>query len=226
MASSTHLHKPTLTVVALLALSLLGVRSSDASTISWLYTGSVVSSFNNALVPVGSPATIVLSVDPANNFAAGGPGVQPNAGGYLFDAGIDFTGRHYNLHGAFEINEDLVFDQALPGDILLRYLTQTGPSLDPSRPLPIYSPYPLTCGYPCAFSYPGGADPTSPAFPGPLTYAAFPLYFYDVDGRPEAISVLGTDPAVVPEPASGLLLLTGAIVLVQQRRRASANRRR
>lgn len=224
MGTSIQLRKRAAIFAVGLGLSLLGVRSSDASTISWQYTGSVVASFNTTLVPTGSPATIVLTLDPANNFALGAPGVLPSAGGYYFDATIDFTGREYLLHGAFEVNEDLVFDHPLPGEILERYLSLTGPSLDPSVPPPVFAPYPGSiCGLPCGYDYPASANVTSPALPVPLPVASFSLFFMNLDGQPAAISVSGTNPEVVPEPASGLLLLTGAIMLVRwSRRRASA----
>lgn len=222
MATSARLSKRAVTVLAGLALSVLAVRSADASTISWFYTGSVVASFDNALVPVGTSAGILLSLDPADNFAAGAPGVTPNAGGYFFDAAIDFAGRHYDLHGAFEVNEDLVFDHPLPGDILERYLSLTGPKLDPNAPFFVTAPYPVSlCGTPCGYIYPATADPNSPALPVPLQIAAFDLFFLGANGQPVAITVEGGDPQVVPEPASGLLLLTGAIVLISRQREAA-----
>jgi hypothetical protein len=178
-----------------------------------------VASFNTTLVPVGSPASIVLTVDPANNFAAGAPGVLPNAGGYWFDAGIDFIGLHYNLHGAFEVNEDLVYDYPLPGSMLARYLSLTGPALDPSAPpwQLLYTPYP-PCGPPCAYFYPASVDFSSPALPS-LPIAYFSLYFYDTTGR-SPITVQGTNPQAVPELGSGVLVLTGAILLMRLRRRS------
>src|ERR1700733_5012982 len=114
-------------VFLLLAVTVLGVRSSEATPVTWLYTGTVVSSFDPTLVSVGSPVTTLLTVDPAANFIAGNPAYLPSAGGYYFTAVIDFAGLQYVLSGAFEVNQDLVFGEYLPGQILFRYLSLGGP---------------------------------------------------------------------------------------------------
>ena len=221
MPSTPRPTQITLALVAALAFTAVGVRSSEGSTITWLYEGSVVSSFDHSLVPVGSPATIQLAVDPSNNFIHGVPGYSPDAGDYLFTATIDFAARQYVLSGAFEINEDLEFAVPQPGAILLRYLNLTGPSLDPTALSPRYAPYPLVCyfgfAYPCSLQYSTGANPASSALPSPLPVADFSLYFWDQNAAPAAITVAGTDPSVVPEPSSIVLLTMGLIGLARRR---------
>ena len=70
-------------IVAGLTLCTLAAPAlSEASPITWLYTGSVTSTYTNTLVPLGSPATILLAVDPQHNVNAGAPGAPSNAGAY------------------------------------------------------------------------------------------------------------------------------------------------
>ncbi len=84
--------------VAVLIVSCVAVRTADASPITYLYTGTAIADPDfQDLIPPGTPATILLTVDPAVNILAGFPGYPPNAGLYSFSAVLDFTGLGYTL---------------------------------------------------------------------------------------------------------------------------------
>ena len=85
-----------------LIVSCVAVRTADAAPITYLYTATASAASADpdlqALIPPGSPATILLTVDPAVNLIAGNPNFPPSfadAGLYRFDAVLDFTGRGY-----------------------------------------------------------------------------------------------------------------------------------
>jgi hypothetical protein len=219
-----RLNRPApVSVLAIWACLTFGVAlPSSASPITWLYTGTV-SSFNNTLVPTGSAATILLTVDPAANLAAGSPFYEANEGAYYFTAVITFTGRQYILQGAYEVNVDFLLGIPLPGMVPVRYLSLTGPSLDPSVP-PItgYDYHPLLPCTPCFWNS-LTTDPTSPAFPGPFASVNFSLYFTDPDStgifqRLSIISVAGSNQGQVPEPSTWLLLSSGLAAVIVRRR--------
>jgi hypothetical protein len=210
-------------LLAMSACLTLGiVAESSAAAITWMYSGSINSSFNETLVPVGSAATIFLTVDPDANFMAGAPWAQPNMGGYYFSANISFTGREYVLRGAYEVNWDLSVNYPLPGLMPVREFSLSGPSLDPNAPGFSYRPQLPSCygGGPCYWEA-GRADPTSSAFPGP--FAFFRLYFNDPNSTAfpglGLITVGGRDPQVVPEPSTLLLLSSSVLALLAARLR-------
>ncbi len=208
-------------LLAILLLTVVGVRASEASPIAWLFTGSVVSSFNDTLVPVGSPATMLLTVDPDANLELQNTAPHPpSAGAYYFSLVFDFTGREYTDGGAFEINWDLTFGQPIPGAIRLVDFGVHGPSLVPGSPS--YSPY-SPCLGPFCGSQIGSTDPTSPAFPGPFL-TGFTLHFQNPAGGNDAVVLAVGNPQVVPEPTTLLLLGTGLAAVVG-RRVGSARRR-
>jgi hypothetical protein len=192
------------------ALVLLPSAGASASPITWLYTGTVSSSFNTTLVPLGSPVTTLLTADPSNNLAADpGSGAPAWAGSYYFNAAMDFTGRQYNLFGALEFNWDLTFSHPLPGYVRLVPLSFGGPSLVPGSPFNNYQPA-NPCGTFCGRLV-GITDPTSPAFN--LPFFSFPLYFVDPGGSNGEVIITGATPQAVPDPPPILLLSSGFLIL-------------
>ncbi len=60
--------------VGVLIVSCVAVRTADASPIMYLYTGTASADPDiQAFIPPGSPATILLTVDPAVNLVVGDP---------------------------------------------------------------------------------------------------------------------------------------------------------
>ena len=70
MLPLTHL------AVGVLIVSCVAVGTADAAPIMYLYTGTASADPDiQAFIPPGSPATILLTVDPAVNLVAGVPGL-------------------------------------------------------------------------------------------------------------------------------------------------------
>ena len=90
-----------LLAVGVLIVWCVAVRAADASPILYLYTGTASAEADlQAFIPPGSPATILLTVDPADNLVGefGPPNFYPaNVGSYRFNAVLDFTGRELHL---------------------------------------------------------------------------------------------------------------------------------
>jgi PEP-CTERM motif-containing protein len=216
--------------VLLVALALTAPTTATATPISTLFTGSVTQTFNGGIVPLGTPATILLTADPAANVIIPGPGIPPGAGAYLFNAVISFSGDQYILNGAIEVNYDPTFDVPLPGVIRLLELNVSGPPLLSGFPMFSWTPL-LTCQAPFCGTPIGTTDPLSPAFPDFQTLG-FNLTFRGDCGSPGCpgggvIRVVGSNPQAVPEPASLLLMGTGMFVLQRwlKRRRSRATGR-
>jgi len=132
------------------------------------------------LVPLGSPATIVLTVDPDANILAGVAGYPSDAGAYLYSAVIDFTGRQYTINGSLETNYDPIFSEDLDGQILDVIFSESGPPLLPGAgPGLDDEPGIISCfnfAHFCQFLFVDGAIFGSPALPVPFPIVAFPLY--------------------------------------------------
>ncbi len=206
-------------MLAIVALSFVAIdaRRSEASPVTWLYAGSVASSFDQSLVPNGTPATVALTVDPAINLALGVFDRPADGGSYYVTADIQFLGLDYTYFAAFEINWDLAHDVQLPGFIRVVPLSISGPPLDPAMPAPYYRVGPACCGQNYAYLYSDPADPLSPAFPS-LPTADFTLHFLNLNGGDGTIRVTGINTQAVPEPATGMLVLTGALALIVRRK--------
>jgi hypothetical protein len=207
---------------AVLLVVAVDARRSDASPITWQYTGSVTSSFNPQLVPQGTPAMVLVTVDPVINLAIGAFDRPANGGSYEVTADIRFLGLEYVYFAAFEVNWDVVHDFPQPGFIRVVPLSVSGPPLDPTVPSPFYRVGPGCCGQNFAYLYGASADASSPAFPGPLPVADFALHFLNFGPTDGIIRVTAVDLEAVPEPASGALLLTGVLGLALRRRRRRA----
>jgi hypothetical protein len=186
---------------------------SSAAPMTWLYAGSIASSPDQSVVPVGTPVSFTLTVDPEANFLVNAPGYPPWAGGYFATLQVDFSGLHYDGFGAFEVNEDVANNQPAPGLVLFRHLGWSGPNLFGRT---------ARCQIPlCVDFLSQRADPTSPALPLlPLDPFRFAIPF---EGSPFEsrlfLSVSGHDPQLVPETRPVVLVATGLLVLTFVRRR-------
>jgi hypothetical protein len=205
---------------ALIFLTVGAVLSSPAraaaSPITLLYTGSVVSSFDQGTVPTGSPATIIFTVDPAANLLPGWyfPNTPPSfAGVYAFTAIVSFLGRTYTANGNLGVNWDDA--NAIPnfGQIWTRntgIAGPTGPSLcdfQNGQGCPYYQPV-------------GSTSPLSPALPfltGVRVQINHPFVF-DPSGSHGLFAVAGFNPQPVPEPSTWVLLSAGFAIAAARRR--------
>jgi hypothetical protein len=188
----------------------------SATPMTWAYTGSIVSSPDESVVAVGTPATFSVTVDPDDNFVAGAPFYPPWAGGYWVDIQLDFSGLHYRVRGAFEVNMDLAFLVPLPGQMLHRQVSWQGPDLFDRR----VGCFPQPCAF---FFFAPGVDPSSPALP-PLPFDPFvftlPFATNLPFQRPVFVSIGGHDPQLVPELTSVVLVGAGIFALILVRRQA------
>jgi hypothetical protein len=219
--------------VGVLIVSCVAVGTADAAPILYLYTGTASADPDiQAFIPPGSPATILLTVDPGRNNVAGNPLFPPNVGQYSFTAVLDFTGREYTLGGVFEINEDLLGRLPQPGQVDLVELSMQGPPLIAAIPPipPGFSQPAPGCGFTsgagvCRYDF-GMSDPTSPALPF-FPVVSFPMSFlFGVDATQfppqsqlERVTISGSNPQVVPEPSTLLLFGTGMALVVRTIRR-------
>ncbi len=216
--------------VGVLIVWCVAARAADASPISYLYTGAAFAPNLQDFIPIGSPATILLTVDPADNLVGdfGPPNYYPpNVGSYRFSAVLDLTGREYTLGGYLEINADLAGGILLPGNVdLVETSRVEGPPLVTDHP-PLYGPAPW-CGFTiCRVDNFGRSDPTSPALPF-FPFVSIPISFEipgaDPNQSPFArVTISGSNPQVVAEPSSLLLVGTGLVAVARRRLTRSKN---
>jgi hypothetical protein len=217
--------------VGVLIIWCVAVRTADASPITYLYTGAAFAPDLQDFIPIGSPATILLTVDPAANLVGdfGPPNFYPpNVGLYRFSAVLDLTGREYTLGGYLEINEDVGRRVPHPGSVDLVEATGVqGPPLVTDHP-PLYGPA-TACGFTVCLidNFGGGSDPTSPALPF-FPLVSFPISFEvpvtDPNQFPfDRVTISGSNPQVVAEPSSLLLVGTGLVAVARRRLARSKN---
>ncbi len=210
--------------IGVLIIWFVAVRAADAAPITYLYTGTASAPTLQDFIPIGTPATILLTVDPDDNIVGQFGSYPSNVGSYRFTAVLDFTGREYTLGGYLEINEDVSVRFPHPGSIDLVETTRVeGPPLDTDQP-PLYGPA-TACGFTlCRVdSFGGGSDPTSSALPV-FSFVSFPISFEvpveDPNQFPFArVTISGSNPQVVAEPSTLLLFGTGMALVVGTIRR-------
>jgi hypothetical protein len=203
-------------------MALLGVTSaSEAAPMTWHYTGTVAGSSSLFFptfpdIPIGTPASFTVTVDPAANQVRSwstpcssvgfGPGCEDWLGQYYFDIRLDVLGATYqNLGSVIEVNADIAHTWLMPGGVIIRYsYAWSGPNALPIRPLAIYAGE--------------VADPESSALlmPFPRFEVLVPVYneeelFY--------LRVVGTNPVRVPEPGVVLLMTCGLLCALSRRSR-------
>ena len=187
-----------------LGIVLGSVANADASSITWTYEGSVVPGlpgYPSAPIWVGTPVTFAVTADPAQNVLAGSSLYPDFMGAYFATVLATMAGVNYTVSGVIEINGDpLAPSPPHPGMTSFREILEStdhgffwgfGPSL------------------PIAYVDEPNIDPSSPALLMP--YPTFNLVLFVAPtaadlGVPPRASISGH---VVPEPASGTLLVVG-----------------
>jgi len=187
------------------------VRASEATPLTWLYVGSVGSTFDQNLLPVGSPVTALLTVDPQRNVWDGNLlcGSHPEGGGYLFQAQITLNGQSYSYSGALEPNYDFTFCHSHAGSIRVVPFELGGPPLGGIFP-------PGTQGNQSGAYIAGQTDPASSAFPS--SGLGLILRFSPFIGERDVRIGIGRV-GLVPEPATMTLVLVGTGAMAAARRR-------
>jgi PEP-CTERM motif len=209
MKKRLALRNASLAALALFALVVVGVRRSEASPVTLLYTGSVLSTFDGTLLPGGSPVTTLITFDNADNVWAGnlGCGPHPEGGGYLVDALITLNGQQYNYSIALEVNYDFTFCHDNSGHIRIVPFGLSGPALGPY--------FPGNQGNQGGAYFAGSTDPNSPDFPSSSNLfldLRFSLF------EPADVLISANNPQVVPEPTTLLLFGTGFAAAAARRR--------
>jgi len=191
-----------------------------AAPITYQYTGSITSTFNESLVPLNSPVTMRLTFDPDKNTLAHVPNLPADAAEYAFTIAMSFTDRTYLLLGYQDVNYDARFSFPLPGQALWLYSQVGGPALVPGLPNPFTDGYPPAT-IPCAF---GACGPNSPSngvnsnafwVPPGFTYD---LIFVGPETPKPSVRISVSDAQLVPEAPSLMLLGIGIIAMTARYR--------
>jgi hypothetical protein len=174
----------------------------------------VISTPDQAVVPLGTPAVFHVTPSETNTANYSYPPYYPTAGRYDFSITVDFVGGRYAGTGVFEVNFDMVLAQPTPGRVNYRYLHWTG-CLDPPDAG-------LGCGGPAGWRFgvptTGPADPNSPALLMPFAQLDAVIDFGYGEHGSRLLTLRGTNPQRISEPATWLLLGVGLIVVRHRRR--------
>lgn len=189
--------------IVVLLLSVVGVATSQASPITWLYTGTVIGTPDGSVLPLGSPVTTLLTADPDHNIwdptSCGG---LPQGAGYFFNAVITLGGEQFAYSGLMDVNYDFAHCVSNGPGTRIVPLGFFGPHLGPLVPGG-------GTGQGSAYLNDGGVDPNSPAFPWQNPgFLRLPFNDEHADVR---ISL--ENPGVVPELGAMFLLGTGLVVI-------------
>ena len=180
------------------------VPTADASPITWTYEGSVVPGlpgYASAAIWIGAPVTFALTADPSQNVLAGSSFYPDFMGAYFATVFATMAGVNYTVSGVIEVNGDpLAPSPPYPGVTSFREISEStdhgffwgfGPSL------------------PIAYVDEPNIDANSPALLMPFPTFNLVLFVAPTAGDlgvPARASISGQ---VVPEPASGTLLVLG-----------------
>ena len=187
-----------------LGIVLGSVANADASSITWTYEGSVVPGlpgYPSAPIWVGTPVTFAVTADPAQNVLAGSSLYPDFMGAYFATVLATMAGVNYTVSGVIQVNGDPPSPSPpQPGVTNFREVSESTDHgffyfIDPFTPI--------------AFVDEPNINPSSPALLMP--YPTFNLVLYVAPtagdlGIPPRASISGH---VVPEPASGTLLVVG-----------------
>jgi hypothetical protein len=208
-------------VLACAGLVLFSARAASADSISWIYTGAVVDSYDDGVIPVGTSANFKVTVhDRTRDYLEelGAP-VPDWAGAYWSTLTVWLPGRQYTLLSAvMEINYDPEFLVAWPGSVLLREFRWQGPALF-GFPMGFVDCYDSGGG--CMDPAGGGANPASddvPAIIPSFEFSIRPVFGPDERGSVPLLTVRGSNPQRVPEPVTGVLIAAGVVALAVRRR--------
>lgn len=197
-------HLPLFVVLVLFA------ARADASSITYLYTGSIGQTFNESIVARDTPATILLTIDD-RNLQLGAPYRPEGGAAYHIHALVSFLDRAYDISGIFELNWDAAYGYYNLGIIRLLMFGYSGPSLLDAGTS--WAPR-LVCGYPPCGLQVGTTDPNSPVFDAQSLSFRLDFRgdcsFMNCPGG-GALQVNVSQPVAMPEPTTLVMLGLGFI---------------